>query len=83
MLVRLKRPVVGVWRKGGADGLVEVFAAATVTVSVRPVGCRTTIDHLVGRTPAEVERVTGLKVGTELGLDAGFHSVTPPPGPGE
>lgn len=69
--------------KGGAGTPVEVFADATATDPVRSVGSRTTTKHLVGRTPAEMERVIGLKAGTTLRLDAELYPATPPPGPGE
>lgn len=80
---KLKRLVIDVWRRGGADTLVKVFAAATVTDPARPVGYCTTLKYLVGRTPAQMERVIGLKAGTKLRLGAEIHLVTPLPGPGE
>lgn len=71
--------VIALWKKGGGDSLVKVAPLGTVPDSRRPIGYCTTLKFVVGRTPAEMERILGLAPESKLGAGADIFKVAPLP----
>lgn len=74
---------LSVWRRGGADTLVKVLPLGADPDEARNVGYCTTLKYIVGRSPAEMERIVGLAEGTKLVSGAEVFTVAPLPRVGE
>jgi hypothetical protein len=77
--IKLKKLVLDTWSAFGPDTLVKVMAAGSTPVAGRAVGYCSTIKFVIGRTPAEMESVLGLRSGTKLSSGAEIFAVFPLP----
>ena len=78
---RLKQMAISLWRRGGMDSLVKVAPRGRSPNDVLNIGYCTTFKYVVGRTPAEMEAVVGLRIGSKLAGGASIFLVRPLPGP--
>ncbi len=76
---RLKAMVIEMWRRGGPDTLVKVAPKGTTPDPSRSAGYCTTIKYLLGRSPAEMELLVGLAVGSKLAGGADIFRLSPLP----
>jgi hypothetical protein len=78
---RIKQLAMSLWRRGGMDSLVKVMPRGRSPDANLNIGYCTTFKYVVGRTPAEMENVVGLRVGSKLTNGASIFLVRPLPGP--
>jgi hypothetical protein len=78
---RLKQMAISLWRQGGMDSLVKVAPRGRSPNDVLNIGYCTTFKYVVGRTPAEMEAVVGLRIGSKLAGGASIFLVRPLPAP--
>jgi hypothetical protein len=78
---RLKQMAISLWRQGGMDSLVKVSPRGRSPDDALNIGYCTTFKYVVGRTPAEMEAVVGLRSGSKLAFGARIFLVRPLPGP--
>ena len=76
---KAKQNAIALWTSGGMNALVKVAPAGMKPDGERSAGYCTTIKYLLGRTPSEMERDVGLRVGTKLKNGAEIFLVRPIP----
>jgi len=82
-LDRLSDMAIGVWKRSGMDTLLKVAPRGTKPDHGRPIGYCTTLKYVLGRTPAQMEDLVGLKSGSKLAHGAEVFTVAPLPTRGQ
>ncbi|WP_132255609.1 hypothetical protein [Methylobacterium segetis] len=79
---KLQDMAIEVWKRGGLDALVKVSPFGEKPDPSRTIGYCTTFKYVVGRTPAQMEEIVGIKVGSKLSNGAEIFAVSPLPNRG-
>lgn len=78
-VARLKALAMEVWRRGGDDTLVKVMAFGARPQPALKIRYCSTIKYVLGRRPAEMERILGFAPGSKLSGGAEVFFVSPLP----
>ncbi|MDO7843359.1 hypothetical protein [Sphingomonas immobilis] len=76
---RVKAGLIQMWSAGGMDALVKVMPIDMAPSGGRAIGYCTSYKFIIGRTPAEMENIVGLRSGSKLLNGAAVYAVRPLP----